>query len=475
MNTELAIFLIYLFYGAVFFAIGVAITSRHKTISKLRIASTFWFFALFAFFHAFHEWLELFLEMSREENSSVLLLVQNVNLLLVFSSFLFLLLFGINLLQSIKPGIRLLLWGLGLLLLLSSLLLLLIHLPLNRRELIGFIDYNIRKIIGFPATMIAGVAFYYYARFLQTLSKKGAGNFMGASMALFVYGGFTGLIPSTTQIIYGVPVELFRGSAAFIILHFIMYGLDVFVTEREENIMERLKSNARTERLSSLGRMAAGIAHEINNPLANVSLQLEMLTSEITAGELPAKTMNRLAVIKKSIARSATIARELLLFASDQDVDHVFEPCRLVEIINSAWQVTSPKSDAYHLAVMPEDSKNTTVQGVRLKLEELFVNLFLNAMDAMDVGGTVFVSIMVDEGSTLVTIRDQGRGITPEKIAMVMEPFFTTKETGQGTGLGLSICHSIMETHGGSIDFRSDPGKGSTVTLSFPTGGPRHV
>lgn len=475
MNTELVIFLIYLFYGAVFFAIGVAITSRHKTIATLRIASTFWFFALFAFFHAFHEWLELFLEMSRREDDAVMLLVQNVNLLLVFSSFLFLLFFGINLLQSIKPTLRLLLWGVGLLLLLSSLFLLLIHLPLNKRELIDFIDYSIRKIIGFPATMIAGVAFYHYARFLKALSKKGAGSFMGASMALFVYGAFTGLIPSTTHIIYGVPVELFRGGAAFIILHFIMYGLDVFVTQREENIAERLKSSARAERLSSLGRMAAGIAHEINNPLANVSLQLEMLTSELTAAGLPEKTMDRLAVIRKSVSRSATIARELLLFASDQDAGHVFEPCRMVEIINSAWQLTAPRSDAYHLVITPEAHTDATIHGVRLKLEELFVNLFLNAMDAMDEGGTVFISIIMNEGNTLVTIRDQGKGIAPEKIPMVMEPFFTTKDTGQGTGLGLSICHSIMEAHGGVIDFRSEPGKGTTVMLSFPAGTPLHV
>ncbi len=462
------IFLIYLFYGAVFFAIGVAITSRHKTLKNLRIAGTFWLFSSFAFLHAFHEWMEMFLRISPPPQGDMLLLIHGLNIFLVFFSFLFLLLFGVTLIILIKPRLNILLWGLSLFLVGSVLLFLILHHPPGQNELIAFIDYDIRRIIGFPATITAGIAFLVYARHLKILSRKGAGNFTGAGIALFVYGAFTGLTPSTTPMIAGIPVEFFRGLSALVILHFIMYGLDTFLNEREETIAARLQRGARAERLGALGRLAAGIAHEINNPLANVSLQLEMLHNELQSAELPAGSKERLEIIAGSIDKTSTIARELLLFASDQNIALVVETCDIREIVNNAWQLIAPRSDNYRLGI---DLDNDRLRGVPLKLEELFVNLFLNAMDAMPEGGGIEVSGHSDAGNIIIMVRDHGNGISAEKLNLVMEPFFTTREIGKGTGLGLSICYGIMEIHGGSIVVDSPPGVGTTVTLRFPSGG----
>jgi signal transduction histidine kinase len=469
ISSEPAIFLIYLFYGAVFFAIGVAITSRHKTISNLKIAGSFNLFSLFAFLHSFHEWLELFLKMSLLPEGNLLVSVYAFNLFLVFFSFLFLYIFGVHLIDILYPQARIFFYSFGLFLAVIFLLFLLENLASDKKELIKIIDFGIRRSLGFSATIITGTAFILYSRQLKILTRKGGGNFFGAGVALLSYGILTGLVPSTTPLVAGVPVEVFRALAALAMLHFIMYGLDIFFTEKEEMIAERLQHAARSERLTSLGRLAAGIAHEINNPLASVSLQLEMLGKELARKDLTEKTRQRLHTIEHSVDKTAMIARELLLFASDKAVDHHHEKCNLEKIINSAWKLITPRTNTIRLAVN-QSARQLVVHGVALKLEELFVNLFLNAVDAMPDGGVIKVKGRLVNRGIFVSIHDQGAGISREKLDLVTEPFYTTKEIGAGTGLGLSICHGIMEIHGGSINIDSQPGQGTTIILHFPEG-----
>jgi two-component system, NtrC family, sensor kinase len=461
---ESVLFLIYLFYGAAFFAIGVAIVARLKTFASLRIAGLFWLLALFAFTHSFHEWLELYLylEIGTEPFR---LQARYLSLSLLLASFIFLFFFGINLHRVLNPRTRPYLVALFLLLATSAFLFLYIHLILQQPLFLGVVDHSIRKLFAIPATLLTGSGFILYARQLRTLSRKGAGNFAGAGVAFIFYGIFTGIFPSTA-LLAQLPIQFWRGLTAFVILHFIMYALDRFLAERDALISEKLQRAAHSDKLSSIGRLAAGIAHEINNPLANASLQLELLQKDPALAALPPKTRERVGNVERNVARSARIASDLLLFAGKRQKQLVPEPVDLVKVIAVAWQTLSHRNAGHRLRCrLPA---TLLVPGVALRLEQLFANLFHNAIDATPAGGVITVSGREEADQTIITITDQGEGIAPEKLGLIMEPFYTTKEVGQGTGLGLAICYGIMMEHDGSIDLFSPPeGLGTTVRLVF--------
>ncbi|MBC8208165.1 MAG: HAMP domain-containing histidine kinase [Desulfobulbaceae bacterium] len=459
------VFIIYLGYGAAFFAIGVAITSRHKTFTNVRIAGLFWLLAAFAFLHGSHEWMEMFRHLQIPGTEPLTAKLRPISLSLVTLSFLFLFLFGINLHGILHPRTRPWLFTLLFLLLCLSGYLIVIHRFLEINILVQIIEYDLRKLLAFPATLLTGSGFCLYARRLRRQSLKGAGNFTGAGIAFIAYGFWAGLIPSGSWIL--LPVEVWRGLSAFIILHFIMYALDNFLDEREAIITRQLHIAARSEKLSAVGRLAAGIAHEINNPLTNVSLHLELLAKDPTiVNNLTAKATERLKTITRNIDKSAAIAQELLIFAGQPDNLAEPELIQLTPIINSAWQLASHRSKNHTLHC--ELGQAETVTGIPLKIEELFLNLFLNGMDAMPDGGTIEVTSTRLSEQTIITIMDRGTGILPEQLGLVMEPFFSTKDVGQGTGLGLAICYGIMELHNGSIEVTPRKDGGTVITLTFP-------
>ncbi|MFN2367300.1 MAG: sensor histidine kinase, partial [Desulfurivibrionaceae bacterium] len=433
--------------------------------AKLKISGMFWLLALFAFSHAFHEWLELFRHLALPMSETVTARIRYVSLLLAFISFLFLFFFGVTLHWILSRQKRI--WLKIFLLIQVELfgLLLLFRRHSDTTAFVDIVENNLRLLLAFPAAFITGVGFLLYARQLRGLSARGAGNFAGAGIAFIAYGVWTGLVSSGTVIL--LPVEIWRGLAAFMVLHFIMYGLDLFLDEREAKIAERLQLAARSEKLSAVGRLAAGVAHEINNPLANVSLQLELLHRDPAVTGLPEKVIGRLHAIERNIEKSARIAQELLVFAGGRESSAELVPVDLAQAVNHAWQLAAHRADNHHLqcrlAAMPP------VSGIPLKLEELFLNLFLNAMDAMPEGGVIEVSGRRKEKQLLVEVADYGAGFPPDKKALALEPFFSTKEIGQGTGLGLAICYGIMELHGGAIEVASrSEGTGAVVTLTFP-------
>lgn len=464
----LAIFTLYLGYGMIFFAIGVAIISRHKTFTNVRIAGLFWLLAVFAFLHGCNEWLELFRHLQIPGTEHLLPTIRIVSLALLSLSFIFLFLFGINLHGVLKPRPRP--WFILhiLLLLVLSGSLFMIHRFTEHETLIRVIEYDLRRLLGFPSTLLTGSGFLLYASRLRRLSAKGtkgANNFTGAGIAFIVYGLWAGLVPSGIWIVW--PVELWRGLTALVILHFIMYALDNFLDERETMISRKLSLAARSEKLSAVGRLAAGIAHEINNPLANVSLNLELLAKDPTViAVLSPKALERLATITRNVDKSAAIARELLLFAGQREEVANPEVVNLEAIIHSAWQLASHRSKNHHLRCNLDTTR--TINGIPLKLEELFLNLFLNGMDAMMDGGTIEITVDQLGVQTIIKVMDGGNGVDPEKLNLIMEPFFSTKEVGKGTGLGLAICFGIMDLHHGSIEVEPRKGGGTVITLIFP-------
>lgn len=471
MPSEFLTFLLYLFYGMAFFAIGVSITSRDMRSSNLNIAKAFWIFALFAYSHAFHEWFELYQNLPLPSSACLdqnFVPIYILKLLLVLVSFTFLLWFGIRALKLSFPKQRRILTFLPLPL--FAILFFTVAPFLNDFCLTSytFINARIRNFIGLPGALFSGIGLLFYARTLISISKKGARNFTGAGYALIVYGILTGVVPSGSHLpIMELPIELFRGLSAFGVLHFVMHALYIFDEERRLLIEERLTRFAKSEKLNALGRLSFGIAHEINNPLTNVSLNVELLKSDLADTLISDKTQKRFLTIERNLDRASKIARELLAFSTEKEP--AFIPTSINEIIESSLELLGSRRHAYQISVAYGDVGS--ILAIPWKLEEVFINILVNAMDATPEGGAISIATRQHDGMIFVDIIDAGSGIPDEQIQQVLDPFFTTKEVGKGTGLGLSICYGIMDLHGGAIELFSRVGQGTKVLLSFPEEG----
>jgi two-component system, NtrC family, sensor kinase len=219
-----------------------------------------------------------------------------------------------------------------------------------------------------------------------------------------------------------------------------------------------------TEKLTSLGLLAAGVAHEVNTPLAVISNYIQMLAKQIPEDDPRQKTIER---IVKQTFRASEIVNNLLNFSRtggtapvEVDVNSVLEETlTLVQHPFKTAQVNVVKSYAERLPV---------ILGSTTRLQQVFLNLFMNARDAMPAGGMLEVRTGARNGSVEIEVTDTGAGIPPEHLHRIFDPFFTTKATGRGTGLGLSVSYGIIKEHAGKVDVRSTPGKGTSFRLEFP-------
>jgi len=472
MFQDIYLYVLYLFYGLVFFTMGVSITSKVTRGSTLQIARVLWLFSLFAFIHAFHEWSELYMLLGGENiTGDLLLTIKSWKLLPVFFSFLFLLFFGIRTLGIVYSSQRRLLY------LLPALLLLLLGSSVLAYDgefsirFLRWIDCRFRNFIGFPAATFSGLGLILYSTSIRHLSRRGAQSFTGAGIFLIIYGILAGLIPSRTYLWTNTfPIELFRGLSALFIMHFVMNALHIFDIERQQQIEEQLQRFARSEKLSSLGKLAAGIAHEINNPLTNVAMGVSLIKRQLPDPLDPALA-RRFEAIDLNIDRASKIARELLFFSRNEEPE--LHPTDLNEVICDTLVLLGSRRQEF--SIREDLGKIPLIQAIPWKLEEVFLNILINAMDASPPGSPINVRTFAKDNEVVVEIQDQGTGIPEDCLNRIFDPFFTTKEVGQGTGLGLSICFGIMETHRGRIDVRSAPGQGTSFQLSFPLEKESHV
>jgi len=232
------------------------------------------------------------------------------------------------------------------------------------------------------------------------------------------------------------------------------------VTQRER--MEEQMSQ--TEKLTSLGLLAAGVAHEVNTPLAVISNYIQMLAKQMPDGDPRQSLIEK---IVKQTFRASEIVNNLLNFsrtgaaeAADIDVNRVVE--------ETLSLVSHPLKTAQIHVVKHLGETLPPVRGSANKLQQVFLNLFLNARDAMPGGGLLEVRTGAHNGSVEIEVVDTGAGIAREHIHRIFDPFFTTKSNGRGTGLGLSVSYGIIKEHSGKIDVRSTPGKGTSFHVEFP-------
>ncbi|MFQ5829394.1 MAG: sensor histidine kinase [Candidatus Methylomirabilia bacterium] len=236
----------------------------------------------------------------------------------------------------------------------------------------------------------------------------------------------------------------------------------------------------RQEKLASLGRLAAGLAHELNNPLNHIAgfveaLQRRSQTETLLASKEFEDFPRFLRTVQGEVDRAASIVRRLLDFARQREP--AFVPVDLGRLIVESVSLVDRQAAMGNKRILVGSlASSVQVKADAQMLQQLFLNLLTNALDAMKGTGKVRVAADLVPGdqrhqpaNVQISVTDEGCGIPPEDLPKVFDPFFTTKEVGKGTGLGLPICQSIVEQHGGTIEIQSEGlGKGTTVTVRLP-------
>jgi signal transduction histidine kinase len=234
-----------------------------------------------------------------------------------------------------------------------------------------------------------------------------------------------------------------------------------------DDITERSELEARlvqADKLSSIGMLAAGVAHEVNTPLAVISTYAQMLARQVSEDEQKAKLLEKIA---KQTFRASEIVNSLLNFSRTSRSDH--EDVDLNRVINDTVSLVGHQLQKAGVTARLDLSAGLpVVKGNANKLQQVFLNLVLNARDAMDGGGTLAIRSWADGDLVRIDVSDTGQGIAPEHLARIYDPFFTTKQARKGTGLGLSVTYGIVQEHGGSIEVESTPGAGTLFHLEFP-------
>ncbi len=228
-----------------------------------------------------------------------------------------------------------------------------------------------------------------------------------------------------------------------------------------------------SEKLVAIGELAAGLCHEINNPLSIILNRIECLRMEAGEVSLPESVLKDLDVIHLYASRTSSIVHDLLIFSRPHPVE--FRPVRLEAIINEVIRLLEEDLKKNNCSVETVIHHNIPeIYGDHDRLEQVFRNLISNAIDAMPEGGRITIDAHISSeksGSVEIAVKDEGTGIPDEIIHRIFDPFFTTKKLGKGTGLGLSICYGIIKNHGGDIAVKTSLDTGSIFTVYLPLRG----
>lgn len=233
------------------------------------------------------------------------------------------------------------------------------------------------------------------------------------------------------------------------------------------------------EKMSAIGQLAAGVAHELNNPMTAVLGFTEFLHEKLVnkdLSELTEQETERIRSAMKNIVMGAHRCRDIvqsLLRFSRSTQKGCFSEVDLKTVLKDTFVFTEHMLLRHGISLVSEfDESDIQIQGNSGRLQQVFTNLILNAQQATPDGGQVTVRCRRTDATAVIEVSDSGCGIPPDKIDSIFEPFFTTKDEGQGTGLGLSIAKQIVEEHGGTISASSPPGQGATFTVSLPCAAP---
>ena len=245
------------------------------------------------------------------------------------------------------------------------------------------------------------------------------------------------------------------------------------VTQKTAELTEIHKRILHVEKMASLGKLAATVAHELNNPLEAILTYARLIGRRIrtdpSAAETQKPTLEDIDLIGRETQRCGTIVRNLLLFSKKQVSEFALVPVgRIVEkageIVLHHFEISSVRLD---VVVADENAMLMCDEG---QIQQALVALFVNAVEAMPRGGAITVRVepLPDNDELSITVSDTGTGIAPGDLHHLFEPFFTTKKDGKGVGLGLSVVYGIVERHGGRITVSSEPGSGTAFHIVLP-------
>jgi two-component system NtrC family sensor kinase len=250
--------------------------------------------------------------------------------------------------------------------------------------------------------------------------------------------------------------------------------LEMRVKEKTEELRRIHGQIMQIEKMASLGKLSATVAHELNNPLEGILTYAKLMAKRIRKNpektERSAEMLEELDLITRETERCGTIVKNLLLFSRKQVGDFSLVPVK--QIIDKAsalmlhhFQISDVR---YELDLRAD---NVTLLCDENQIQQALVALYVNAVEAMPDGGKLTVTVERADGRSplRISVSDTGYGIAAEDLPHVFEPFFTTKKEGKGVGLGLSVVFGIVERHGGKIDVQSTPGTGTTFNIVFPS------
>ncbi len=225
----------------------------------------------------------------------------------------------------------------------------------------------------------------------------------------------------------------------------------------------------RAERLAAVNGLAAGVAHEINNPLTIIMARLHLLAQ----GELDPQVEEAMGVIDTAVKRAASIVRDLILFAEHRPPRR--SRCQVVEQVREVVAFEEARLEAEGIAVRVHLEPVPDIWADHNHLQEVLLHVLQNAQHAMreaHTGGVLSISVKQTATGVRIEVKDDGPGIPPEDLPRIFNPFFTTKQPGDGRGLGLSVAHSIVTEHGGRIWAENIPEGGAVFTIDLPIGEP---
>ena len=260
-----------------------------------------------------------------------------------------------------------------------------------------------------------------------------------------------------------------KNQATIALSNSLAYGrVEEMVKIRTEELVEIQKQLIQAEKLATVGTLAGGVAHEINNPLTAILTNAQMLL--LSAND--AEATESLMLIEEASQRCREIVRKLMTYSRKPLGGREVTEVDLEKAVQNVIAFLGFNLTQDNIKVNTKfENRPLIVKGCQNELEQVFTNLILNARDAIlkiKKEGEIAISISGTDGHIIVQVTDDGAGIAEEHLSQIFDPFFTTKDVGKGTGLGLSICQSIVDQHHGTIEVQSQFGHGTTFTIRFP-------
>ncbi len=331
-----------------------------------------------------------------------------------------------------------------------------------------FVNQSVKRVLGYEPEELVGQSLMTLApsgdlRQARRLLDQNQGQVQGVRTKVYTKDGEEVPVRLNSSFVYrdGRPVAT--------------VGIFTDLRERlkmEDHLVQARMQVVYSEKMARLGRMAAGIAHELNNPLTGITVYAELLKESLPPDH---DAQNDLNYIIEDAERCRDIVKGLLEYSRQGELR--VEDADLSEVVEDAFNLIRDNSVFLHVEVKRNYSPDPLpIQCDKKLLRQVFINLLMNAVDAMEGRGTLTVTTYLDpEGYRCVEVSDTGHGIDPEHRRRVFDPFFTTKAVGKGTGLGLSVAYGVVTRHGGEISVKDSSPQGTTFLVRLPSQAPQEL